>query len=130
VTTCQFGRLRGSYKGVTCVNNIRIFIFSTKMNLQPQLKPLNVAVFFYERIFVDYRRKRLGYRRFRVDYERKRLFYRRFFVVYQRKRLFYRRFFVVYQRFRVDYRRFNKNGDIQFLWMSLTNQVFSFGAFY
>ena len=148
------------------------------MRLQPKLKPLDVEGFFYERICVDYRRKRLGYRRFSVDYrrffvvyQRFRVDYRRFnkngdirfcgcpyqirflvlaifiltvvicyrriFVVYRRKRHgyerfrdVYRRIFVVYQRFLVDYRRFNKNGDIQLLWMSLSNQVFGFGDFY
>ena len=63
----------------------------------------------YERIFVDYRRIP---------------------VVYQRKRLGYRRIFGFYERFSVVYQRFNKNGDIQLQWMSLSNQVCGFGDLY
>ena len=63
------------------------------------------------------------YRRILVDY-------RRFFVDYQRNGCGYRRIFVDYQRFSVDYRHFNKKGDIQVKWMSLTSQAFGFGLLY
>ena len=56
--------------------------------------------------------------------------YRRFFVDYQRNGCGYRRIFVDYQRFSVDYRHFNKKGDIQVKWMSLTSQAFGFGLLY
>ena len=72
-------------------------------------QPLDVEIFFYERFFVVYRRIR---------------------VVYRRKRRGYRRIFADYRRFPVVYRRFNKNGDIQLQWMSLSNQVFGFDDLY
>jgi len=76
----------------------------------------------YERIPVDYQRKRHGYRRIFDDYER-------IPVDYRRKRRSYQRIFFDYQRIRVVYQRLSKNGDIQLQWMSLTIQVFGFNSF-
>ena len=46
MTTCQFGRVRGTYRRVKCANNIRILNFSNKMRLQSKLKSLDVEIFF------------------------------------------------------------------------------------